>query len=425
MMLGQPYGRSIAPAPWYPKTWGEFYGHMKACLSELNVLSTDANDSVREKATATFIRCIRSLVFRGFTQQAKEGAGDLPAHVRPILRAELREHSPHSEEEKRQRAQFVEGWIKELASTDIHDRLVEEVGPDSWEHHLEQTEWEQRIAKLASHLLQQEDIFDKELPWLSNDKARSSVDFGAQLGRLDEDLRALDRIVAAGRAKRNPNLSRGYFAGVSGNMRPRLESSSGQSACEKLNKSLDVLWADDPVLAFHVMTPSGEFVNSFARAINGVREKQIPSGFLHTFVAWNGPRHTSPAEARLAAQTLQAALDGDEDAANTGIEFVVFVLMRMGDSENKMVWLQTVFKDQSLGDLTNRCRPLCKRCGGPPAATDGCNRGGRAIERSSLRFHFRKFPITLLPDGVVIKWLEKKGLEGARLLARHVPKPSA
>ena len=481
MMLGQPYGRRIAPAPWYPKTWGEFYGHMKACLSELNVLSTDANDSVREKATGTFIRCIRSLVFRGFTQQAKEGAGNLPAHVRPILRAELREflllnnseHSPHSEEEKGQRAQFVEGWIKELASTDIHDRLVEEVGPDSWEHHLEQTEWEQRIAELASHLLQQEDIFDKELPWLSSDKARSSVDFGAQLGRLDEDLRALDRIVAAGRAKRNPNLSRGYFAGVSGNMRPRLESSSGQSAREKLNKSLDVLWADDPVLAFHVMTPSGEFVNSFARAINGVREKQIPSGFLHTFVAWNGPRHTSPAEARLAAQTLlQAALDGDEDAANTGIEFIVFVLMRMGDSENKLVWLQTVFKDQSLDvifglleqaaltskNLSHWFSQIFARIlpANPDRATSILIQmmqsdsyetsqtaaglfanvaavrpqqlmdaiGGAVLSKErSLRFLFRKFPITLLPDGVVIKWLEKNGLEGARLLARHVPGP--
>lgn len=41
----------------------------------------------------------------------------------------------------------------------------------------------------------------------------------------------------------------------------------------------------------------------------------------------------------------------------------------------------------------------------------------------SLRFLFRKFPITLLPDGVVVKWLEKNGLEGARLLARHVPGP--
>ena len=86
---------------------------MKACLAELNTLSSDADDAVREKATEALIRCIRSLVFRGYTEQAKEGAGNLPTHLRPVLRAELREfvllnnsgHSPHSAEDKTHRAE--------------------------------------------------------------------------------------------------------------------------------------------------------------------------------------------------------------------------------------------------------------------------------------------------------------------------------
>lgn len=36
---------------------------------------------------------------------------------------------------------------------------------------------------------------------------------------------------------------------------------------------------------------------------------------------------------------------------------------------------------------------------------------------------FRRYPIISLPEDVVIQWLEKHGLEGARLLARHVPGP--
>ena len=32
----------------------------------------------------------------------------------------------------------------------------------------------------------------------------------------------------------------------------------------------------------------------------------------------------------------------------TGIEFIVFLQMRVGDSVDKLVWLQTVFKDESL-----------------------------------------------------------------------------
>src|SRR5260370_28850816 len=112
------------------------------------------------------------LGFRGLREQVKEGAGKLPPHVRPVLRAELREfvllnnseHSPHSEEEKKQRAQFVDEWVKELVPTDFHDRLVEEVGPDSWDHNLEQTDFEGRIRELSSHLLQYEHSSDHELP---------------------------------------------------------------------------------------------------------------------------------------------------------------------------------------------------------------------------------------------------------------------
>jgi hypothetical protein len=481
MMSGQTYGNRIAPTPWSPKTYGELYEYMKSCLSELNKLSSDPDDAVREKATTTLVGCIRGLVFRGFTQQAKEGAGSLPPHLRPILRAELREfvllnnseHSPHSEEEKKQRAQFVDEWVRELASTDLHDRLVEEIGPDAWEHHLEQTEWEHRIAELASHLLQHEDDFERELPWLNSDKARSSVELGLRLGRLDENLLLLDRVVAACRATRNPNLSRGYFAGVSESMRPKLQSDLVEPAREKLNKSLDAIWADDPVLAFHVMTPSGEFVDSFARAINGVRERKIPAGFLRTLVAWNGPRHTSPAEASLAAQTLlQAALAGDDDAADTGIEFIVFLLMRVGDSVEKLVWLQTVFKDESLNvifGLLEQATQKSKKLSywfpqifarilpaNPDRATsiliqmmqsdsyetsqtaaglfasvaavrpqrlmEGIGEAVLSKERN-LNFLFRKYPIVLLPEDVLIEWLEQHGLEGARLLARHVPAP--
>ncbi len=44
-------------------------------------------------------------------------------------------------------------------------------------------------------------------------------------------------------------------------------------------------------------------------------------------------------------------------------------------------------------------------------------------KEGSLNFLFRKLPIMSLSQDVVIQWLEKHGLEGARLLARHVPGP--
>jgi hypothetical protein len=481
MISTQPYGSRIAPTPWQPTTGEELREYMKACLAELNKLSSDVDDDVREKATGALIRSIHSLVFMGYEEHAKQWAVNLPPHLRPVLRSELREflllnnseHSQDPAERKKQLAEILGVWIEELGSTEIHDLLIEEIAPESWSRHLEQAEWESRIRELAGHLLQNEGDFERELPWLNGDKARSAFEFGVQLGRLDENLLVLDRIVGVTLANSNPTLARGYFAGVSEKTKPELPSNDAELTRTKLNASLDQIWRHNPVLAFNVMTPSGDFVRSFSRAILGVRQKEIPTRLLRVFGAWNGPRHTSPVEARLAAETLlEAARDGDDDAAGTGIEFVAFLLARSGDSEDKLGWLQTAFNDQSLdvvfGLLEQAAVRMRKRSHWftpmfaralpanpdratsiliqlmktddyetartaadlfssvatvrPQALMDGIGVLMLSAEQN-YNFLFRKFPIVSLPEDVMIQWLEKHGLEGARLLARHVPRP--
>ena len=37
--------------------------------------------------------------------------------------------------------------------------------------------------------------------------------------------------------------------------------------------------------------------------------------------------------------------------------------------------------------------------------------------------NFHGLPIIALPDDIVIRWLEKHGLNGARVLARHLTRP--
>jgi hypothetical protein len=175
----------------------------------------------------------------------------------------------------------------------------------------------------------------------------------------------------------------------------------------------------------------------------------------------------------LAAQTLLAvAREGDEDAADTGIEFMAFLLMRTTDTTDKFAWLQTLFNDESLDvifglleqaalntkKLSHWYSQIFERAlpANPDRATsiliemmqsesyetaqaamglfaivaavrpeplmDGIGEVMLSKERS-LNFLFRKFPLAALPEDVVIQWLEKHGLEGARLLARHVPGP--
>jgi len=477
LVSSQPYGTRIAPTPWHPKTYGELYEYIKSCLAELSALSLNPDLGVREKAADALLQSIRRLASRGLAKEAKEGVGNVPAHVRPALRAELRElelltrHNQHSEKKRETETQFIDDWIQELSSPDLHDRLIEEVGSDSWDHHLEQVEWEARTAELAGYLLAHQHEFEKELFWLNSDKARSSAEFGAQIGRLDSELKLLDQIVAACRENHNPKLARGYFIGVSENTQPKLPADSARLVREKLNASLDALWMDDPVLGFNVMAPAGDFVDSFDRAINGLRQKKIPASFLRTFAAWNGPRHTQPREARQAAQALlDAAREGDEDAASTGIDFIVFLLMRNG-SDEKLEWLQRVFGDGHLEVIYGLLEQATLKRGklshwfsqifatvlpaNPDRATsvliqmmqsesyeiseaaaglfvpvsklrpqkllDGI--GEVMLSRASPAFLFRRFPIASLPDDMLIRWLEAHGLEGARVVARHVPGP--
>jgi len=41
----------------------------------------------------------------------------------------------------------------------------------------------------------------------------------------------------------------------------------------------------------------------------------------------------------------------------------------------------------------------------------------------NLNFLVKKFPITTLPTDVIIEWLDRNGVEGARILTRHLPGP--
>lgn len=479
-MSSSPYGNRIAPDVWRPKTYGELYRYIEETLSVLAGACGDADPAVREKAEGALVSSIRSLIFRGFAKQAKVGAGEIPKNLRPFLRAELNEfallnkseHSPHSEEEKQARADLVEEWMSELASTDVYDRLVEDVGSNSWDHHLEQTAWELRLQTIAAELLEDDDAFESVLPWLVSEKAKAAVEFGTELGRKDSKLALLDRLVEGSLRAKSSNLARGYFAGVSEVFREQLPNRTAEEVRSRLGLAIDKLWAQDPALAFNIMTASGDFVGSFSRALMGVQKSELNPTYLRVFVAWNGPRHTSPIEARIAAETLlTAAKEGDSDAASTGIEFMVFLLMRT-DLEDKTSWLQQVFQDEKLATLFGLLEEAVVKnrrtshwysrifASALPADPDRATHilarmlqseeyetaeaasglfmsvarvrpealmaeVGKAMlsGEGSFRFSFRHVPVTALPDDVVMNWLKESGLAGARALAPHLPAP--
>ena len=474
------YGHRLAPANWRPQTRDEFFAYIMEAMRVLVTLCSDASAKVREKAIKTLVSSVRSLIFRGVLGPAKEGAEGIPSDVRPILRAELREflllnnseHSRHSDEEKEQRSRFVSKWIEELATDDVHSMLVEEIGPDAWDHHLEQEAWKARIRDLAMRLLENDEEFFKELPWLNSPEAKSIVEFGIVMGRFDHSLARLDALVASAKETKNPNFARGYFLGITNRFQDTPESRAAQSARDRLNQSVDSLWAVDPVLAYYVMAPSGAFVNALQRTITAVEDKTLPAASLASFQAWDGPVPTRPQSAKLAAQALlNAALGCDKRAAEVGVGFIVHLLLRH-KPENRTEFLQMVFGEPALdtifglleqnatGDdsispyfgqifshvlpanptrgidlainmVRSRDYEVSREGGGlfhsvvalDPAGV--MQRLGEALlsEDDVSRLSLQHVPLLAVPADVIKEWLDQHGLAGARVIARYLPRP--
>jgi hypothetical protein len=474
------YGHRLAPSSWRPQTWDEYFGNVTESIRVLVTLCGDTATKVREKAIKTLVSSVRSLIFRGILGPAKEGAEGIPSDIRPILRAELREflllnnseHSPHSAEEKEQRSSFVSKWIEELATDDLHSLLVEEIGPDAWDHHLEQTAWEDRIRDLAMRLIENDEEFSSELPWLNGPQAKSIVEFGTVMGRFDHSLTRLDAIVAAAKEAKNANFARGYFLGITNRFRDTAESSAALTVQERLNRCVDSIWDVDPVLAYYVMAPSGAFVHALERTISAVEAKTLPAVSLQNFQAWDGPVPTSPQGAKTAAQALlQAALAGDKRSAGVGVGFIVHLLLRY-KPENRAKYLQTVFGEPKLdtvfglleqnatGDdsispyfgqifahilptdpnrgidlaismVRSRDFEVSREAGGlfhavvevDPAGV--MQKLGEALlsDDEVYRLSLRHVPLLALPTDVIKAWLDEHGLAGARVIARYLPRP--
>jgi hypothetical protein len=478
MIRTSTFGRRVPPDRWIPKTWDEYFEYLKSCLRALHTLCSDMDEAVRKEAASRYIQSIRHALFRNILKPTKEGAGVVPDSVRPMLRAELREllllntHTDEGEEQPvpdDEKTAFIREWIEELGSRSLHDELVEDVGPASWSHHLEQSAWDERVRALAKRLLEEEGALNSALPWLNSDEAGSAVDLGVAVGRLDSQGSRMQEVVEACRASRRAEFLRGYLVGLA-------ESFSAAANPVEIraqaNLLLNDLWEQDAPLAYAAMLASGTFLRAFGRTIEAVSSGSLPPRYLDNFKAWNGQRHTNSAETKIACETLLVlAKNGDAEAANIGLEFLQFLFMRNQDEE-KLEVLASLFGDDLadvvFGLLENsvpsrgRISHAFARIFATVMELDP-QRAVRLVMRllrdkeyetaelgsgliasvakadpaylmeqigsamlskdRDLNFIIRKLPIAILPDEIVIDWLKEHGVDGARILARHVPKP--
>jgi hypothetical protein len=470
------FGRRVTPSSWHPKTWDEYYGYLKDCLDLMRFLIGDEDPTVSAKASTAFVEGIRHALFRNILEPAKEGAGDIPEAVRPLLRAKLREllvlhangHTRDDGSDQEKKMAFIRAWVNELAPTRLHDQMVEELGASSLSHYLEETQWNERLDALTRKLLNEDGALESEIAWINSPAAASAVDLGVRIGRLDPDLRHLDRIAETGIGSDRPQLLRGYFVGVS----EIFANSQNEQLRVRCNMVLDELWRKNVGFAYDAMLPSGDFLGSFDRVLAAVRAKQLPAAAMRALAAWNGPRHTSPAEAKEASEVLLAASrEGDKDAASTALEFIHFSLMRKQEDDSSSL-LIGMFDDENLETVFGLLEESSKDKGNPShwfahlfqlalpsnlgrafgiaismLSTGGYEASQAASglfhtmaetdpkllmdalgetllnQKKNINFAFRKVGLGVIPEAIVIEWLKSHGVEGARALARHVIAP--
>jgi hypothetical protein len=232
--------------------------------------------------------------------------------------------------------------------------------------------------------------------------------------------------------------------------------------------------AADARLAYYVMLPAGDSVRSLDRAISMVAAGLITPRLLANFEVWVGNRKTKPDEASAIVRLLLPFVkSGDRQAGETAITFIAYQLNKLKDEEERRLLLVQMF-GESLDELWTLMEAVVSNPGreafwfvrvlqaaepfnplrvlkiassmlvsddyefsqqGEGIIAEVAQRYpeqvmevvGEQMTQGEQRqkFFFRKFPVIgSLPFEVVVAWLKRVGVDGARAIARHLQPPS-
>jgi hypothetical protein len=158
---------------------------------------SDPNQKVATAAQNTLLDAAAHLLWSGIIAPVRESLdGKLPDELRPRMAALVRNVGGRSASDEIRTA--LQGWIKNLESNTLHDRLIENIAAEPWSHHFEEAEWRKRVTDIAQELYNDPDVFEKELEWLTSNDAKGAAELGHIFGRLDSgSLRFLKEIFDA------------------------------------------------------------------------------------------------------------------------------------------------------------------------------------------------------------------------------------
>jgi hypothetical protein len=459
-------GGRIPPADWHPRTQAEF----EACFSQVVGLAEELLTRPEPFVGAgwSYLRDhLRLFLAWGKLDRLEEILrrhrlppellGPWLEQVDDFLQYE-RGVAPSVSEDHVEYCNRVHAWQESLIPQDYAGRLRGIVGKDIWHHSIREDihNEESEISPLVDEAFADPRLLDANFPFLMSPEARSASTFGVLLGRKDTSGNSLEPILSAARKTRSSALLRGYVGGL-------LQGSPGQR--DQISHILDELERADPEMAaeiivadLHATDPVTRLTRlvaagklsprylqylHFGRVVQGASSPQFAE-LLKVLTAEECP----PESVKTAVELVGDRMRGVE-LANEAPETVAAikrvlahsaVIEDRGDywwrdamehfASTDPRWTAEVasaaFSGSDFSKRDDAASILSKIAANNPDAVMAVI--GEALLDPKRRWRWQigsnRGVLSSLPVQVVMDWLAKTGLEGARRVARHLSSPT-
>ena len=461
-------GGQVPPNEWQPASREELNQAHERVIDLLRTTMESPIDSVRDPATGALVSVARKLLYRGYLERLKVAVGPeaIESHGPELLReinAYLRWDAENEQlNQAEQYVRDVRAWFDSVVPADLHGRLIRYVG--RWLSRLdtsdEPEEWSKEVVRLAEELATQPDALRSELDWLLSAQANGAPHLGYKIGERDPDGRHLPVIIQRSAAANETGLARGYCAGY---------MSLGAENLQQISDALDAIEGESPAVAFEISTAVESLPRSIERTRTMVRSNALrPAAFSSHRFMYGSEKISIDDASKILEALVAAAKEQDQVSLRGAVHLLGAWVQKSGqlhlfaDPDFRDLawqvleattttpgaeghwWGETIRHLSSLDPergialcaqtlitdsiaLNDEAETELVRLARQNAAAVMDSLGAAMLDDArGWVFHVADVGglVASLPLAEVKRWLDSTGVEGARRIARHVPRPT-
>ncbi len=457
----------VPPEEWHPRTRAEELDCLRLALGTISHGLESLDRDLSIALVNTLVNHTRGLIQRGLLSEVRE----MFAHItltdpqRVMLLESIDEFlvfdSPRFSSKNAHLVENARVWRDLLVGRDLHSRLFAVVGRPRWgATHLQEETWKPALRMLAMELLGSRDDLIAELPTLFSSQSHLAREFGNEIGLNDHEARLLDEVLGQALHAENRGFALGYISGI---------MTAGQGQLGRLNDWLSAHEQEAPGVVADIALAGGETLEASSRILRLFDQDLLPVSTVYSLglAMGNEPASEDTFEAIL-ERLARAAHRGKVEARQAGLDMLAIrargkervpkllsrervrtaawtlVELAEGDSDFRTHFWGTVLEALGTVDSKRAARLACHALTGDAFVLQDQARSvlvalakgqptevmealGKAAldEERGWRFFADSFRdlIAAIPGEIVQSWIGRVGVEGARRLARHLPKP--